>query len=64
VQYLDKIKKLLPSKDLTSVVLGGHEYVTAPIADLPFLFPQATLAPGQSPAAPVYTPRSTGLSNP
>jgi hypothetical protein len=43
-QYLEKVKKLLPIKDLSSVVSGGHEFVTAPIADLPLLFPDATLA--------------------
>jgi hypothetical protein len=58
-QYLEKIKKLLPSKDLSSAVLEGHEFVTAPIADLPLLFPDATPAPNGSLAPKVYTPRST-----
>ena len=43
-QYMDKIEKMLPSQDLRSVSLGGHQFVTAPIADLPILFPQAAPA--------------------
>ena len=59
-KYMEKVKKLLPVNDLSSQDLGGHEFVTAPIRDLPLLFPQAAPAP----AAEVYTPRSTPLSNP
>ena len=59
-----KIKKLLPAKDLSSVELGGHTFVTAPIGDLPYLFPNAPLAPSQKAAAAVYTPRATASSNP
>jgi hypothetical protein len=58
-QYLEKVKKLLPIKDLTSVDLEGHQFVTAPIADLPLLFPDALSAPNQSLAPKVYTPRAT-----
>jgi hypothetical protein len=64
VQYMDKVKKLLPGKDLSSVDLGGHQFVTAPMADLPLLFPQAALAPRQKLTKTVYTPRSTARSNP
>jgi len=63
-QYAEKIKKLLPAKDLSSVELGGHTFVTAPIGDLPYLFPNAPLAPSQKAAAAVYTPRATASSNP
>ena len=62
--YLEKIKKMLPSRDLSSVVLGGHSYVTAPIADLPILFPHAALAPSDNMASEVYTRRATPLSQP
>jgi len=64
VQYLDKIKKLLPQKDLKSVVLEGHEFVTAPIADLPLLFPRAALAPRENAAGGLYTPRANLLGHP
>jgi hypothetical protein len=62
--YLEKIKKMLPAKDLSSVELGGHEYITAPITDLPFLFPRAALAPRQDLAIEVYTRRATPFSQP
>jgi len=64
VQYLDKIKKLLPAKDLASVNLEGHEFVTAPISDLPLLFPQALATTGPNAAGSLYTPRSTPSSQP
>jgi hypothetical protein len=44
VEYMDKIEKMLPAGDLRNVSLGGHQFVTAPIKDLPILFPQATPA--------------------
>jgi hypothetical protein len=59
VQYLEKVEKLLPIKDLSRVDLEGHEFVSAPIADLPLLFPDATLTPDRSLAPKVYTPRAT-----
>lgn len=40
-QYLDTFKKLLPAQDLAYVDLGGQQFVTGPVADLPLLFPQA-----------------------
>ena len=60
-EYLEKIEKLLPAKDLSSVDLGGHEFVTAPIADLPFLFPAGCPAPSgncawRSVYAPLHSP--------
>jgi hypothetical protein len=63
-QYTDKIKKLLPRKDLSSINLGGHEFVTAPIADLPILFPHMALDPRPGLAPKVYTRRSTPPGNP
>jgi Protein of unknown function (DUF2723) len=63
-QYLDKIKKLLPAKDLSSMDLGGHQFVTAPMADLPILFPLMTLAPSPNLLQTVYTRRSTFARNP
>lgn len=64
VQYLQKIEKLLPSKDLTSVTLEGHEFVTAPIADLRLLFPDATPVSTADLAMKLYTPRVTPLGQP
>ena len=58
-QYMEKIKGLLPAKDLISMDFGGHQFVTAPIADLPLLFPHMTLAPRPILSQSVYTPRST-----
>jgi hypothetical protein len=62
--YLETVEKLLPAKDLSSVDLDGHRFVTAPIRDLPFLFPQAAKPAGGEAAAEVYTPRSTALVHP
>jgi hypothetical protein len=42
--YIDDVVKLLPSKDLQTVSLNGHPFVTAPIRDLPLLFPPRPLA--------------------
>jgi hypothetical protein len=42
--YIDDVVKLLPAKDLTTVSLNGHTYLTAPIRDLPLLFPPGPLA--------------------
>jgi hypothetical protein len=63
-QYLEKVTNLLPSKDLTSAVLEGHRFVSAPIADLPLLFPDADKTPASDLAPKVYTPRTTPSSNP
>jgi hypothetical protein len=63
-QYLQKVEKLLPSKDLRSVDLDGHAFVTAPIADLPLLFPDAPVASPQVAVADVYTPRATPQTRP
>ena len=63
-QYMDKIKELLPAKDLRSMDLGGHQFVTAPMADLPILFPHMALAPSPNLIQTVYTRRSTFASNP
>lgn len=37
--YLKKVLKLIPAGDLCTVLVAGHEFVSAPIADLPLLFP-------------------------
>lgn len=63
-EYLDKIKRLLPSKDLATVTLEGHDFVTAPIADLTILFPHEPLIPGRNLADEVYTPRTTPPGQP
>lgn len=64
VEYVAKVKALLPAKDLKTEQLGGHEFVTAPIADLPLLFPDAAPAVGRQASGNVYTLRSTGQSKP
>lgn len=58
-KYLEKVEKLIPAKDLTSVRLGGRNFVTAPIADLTFLFPKSALDLPQPVPGQVYTPRAT-----
>jgi hypothetical protein len=63
-QYMDKIKKILPAQDLISMEIGGHQFVTAPIADLPLLFPHVALAPRPVLSQTVYTLRSTFRGNP
>jgi hypothetical protein len=44
VHYIDDVVKLLPDSDLHSVTLNGHPFVTAPIRDLPLLYPQVPFA--------------------
>jgi hypothetical protein len=63
-QYLDKVVKLLPAQDLSTVDIEGHRYVSAPIADLPLLFPEAVPAGPQTLTARLYTPRTTAQINP
>jgi MFS family permease len=41
-EYLRKVVALLPPGDLHTVPVDGHDFVTAPIADLPLLFPAMT----------------------
>jgi hypothetical protein len=43
-KYLETFKKLLPGQDLAYIDVGGRQFVTGPIADLPLLFPQAARA--------------------
>ena len=61
-KYLENVAKLIPAKDLTRVALGGHRFLTAPIADLPLLFPKTALAPPQPVPARLYTPRATAAA--
>jgi hypothetical protein len=42
-QYMTKVEKLLPGKDLSTVDLNGHRFVTAPIQDLRLLFTPSAL---------------------
>jgi hypothetical protein len=44
-RYLETVKKLLPAQDLAYIDVGGQQFVTGPIADLPLLFPHAAPAP-------------------
>jgi hypothetical protein len=64
VDYLATVTKLLPSQDLTTVDLDGHQFVSAPIKDLPLLFPKMALAPRVAMAESLYTPRSTAARRP
>lgn len=57
--YLEKVVKMLPAQDLSSVDLGGHRFVTAPTSDLGFLFPNASSNPAQTGSSQLYTPHST-----
>ena len=38
-EYLQKVLALLPARDLRTLFVGGHEFITGPITDLPLLFP-------------------------
>lgn len=58
-KYLETVDKLIPAKDLNAVFLNGHRFVTAPIADLPLLFPKSALAPHKPVPGQLYTPRAT-----
>jgi hypothetical protein len=49
--YLHKVEAQLPSKDLHTIRVGNHDFVTGPISDLSLLFPIAAQAPKQA----VYT---------
>ncbi|MGC2163706.1 MAG: hypothetical protein WA634_17495, partial [Silvibacterium sp.] len=44
-EYLKTVEKKLPAHDLQTIRLNGHNFVTGPIADLPFLFPLTDRAP-------------------
>jgi hypothetical protein len=58
--YKDHIQKVidrLPGETLHSVTLGGHEFVTGSIADLPLLFPEAT----PTTRSGVYVPLHPGM---
>lgn len=56
-EYIQKVIDRLPGKSLHTVSLGGHEFVTGSISDLPLLFPEATLATEPS----VYIPLHPGM---
>jgi hypothetical protein len=56
-EYLQKVIARLPGRSLHTVHLGGHEFVTGSIFDLPLLFPEATLATDGS----VYVPLHPGM---
>jgi hypothetical protein len=38
-EYLQKVLALLPTRDLRTLFVEGHEFITGPITDLPLLFP-------------------------
>jgi Protein O-mannosyl-transferase TMEM260-like len=47
-KYLQIVKEPIPSKNLRTVHVGGYDFVTGPVSDLPLLFPQAAPAARQS----------------
>ena len=55
--YIQKVIERLPRKTLHTVTLGGHEFVTGSIADLPLLFPEAT----PTTKSGVYVPLHHGM---
>ena len=55
-QYMQKLEAQLPPQDLVTTSLGGHDYVSAPIRDLPLLFPHIGLVPGPAAETGVYAP--------
>jgi hypothetical protein len=56
-EYIQQVIARLPGKSLQTVRLGGRDFVTGSISDLPLLFPEATLASGRS----VYVPLHRGM---
>ncbi len=42
--YMKKVTSQLPAGSLRTVSAGGHDFVIAPISDLPLLFPRTALA--------------------
>jgi hypothetical protein len=55
-QYIQKVIERFPDKSLHTVHSDGREFVTGSIADLPLLFPEATVTTGRS----VYVPLHPG----
>ena len=55
--YIQKVIDRFPDKSLHTVRLGGREFVTGSVSELPLLFPEATLATGPS----VYVPLHPGM---
>ena len=56
-EYIQKVIDRLPGKSVHTVHLGGHEFVTGSLSDLPLLFPEATLPTERS----VYVPLHPGM---
>jgi hypothetical protein len=56
-EYVQKVIDRLPGKSLQTVSVGGHEFVTGSISDLPVLFPEATLTTKRG----VYVPLHPGM---
>jgi hypothetical protein len=44
-KYIQEVTTKMPSRDISRVTLGGHDYLTGPISDLSLLFPNAVKAP-------------------
>jgi hypothetical protein len=56
-EYIQKVIDRFPGKSLRTVRLGGREFVTGSVSDLPLLFPEATLPTERS----VYVPLHPGM---
>jgi hypothetical protein len=56
-EYIQKVIDQLPGKSLDTVKMGGHEFLTGKISDLPLLFPEARLGTGPG----VYVPLHQGM---
>jgi hypothetical protein len=54
-EFFDKVEALLPRQDLTTQMIGGHAFVTAPIGDLKLLFPNAAPGPLEGVYAPMHS---------
>ncbi len=56
-EYLQKVTAKLPGDSLSTVRIGGHDFVSGPISELPLLFPAAAPPPKQG----VYTLLHSGI---
>jgi Protein of unknown function (DUF2723) len=61
-QYMQSVEAKLPAQDLRIDTLGGHDYISAPIADLPLLFPDMPPLPVDAAKSGVYDPLHSGIA--
>jgi hypothetical protein len=53
-EYIQQVIDRLPGKSLHTVRLGGREFITGSISDLPLLFPEAPSMTGRSVNVPLH----------